>query len=65
MKPWAQSTLLATLVGTIVGVLISRYDIGAQVWPTHPFLFLLFASAFATIVSQQVWSQAYFRRRSN
>jgi ABC-type microcin C transport system permease subunit YejE len=65
MKAFVQSTLVAALVGTLVGMLIGRYDIGSQVWPAHPFLFLLFATLFATVVSQRVWSPDYFRRRSN
>lgn len=65
MKAVGLSTLVATLVATLVGTLIARYDIGSQVWPAHPFLFLLFATSFATVVSQRVWSPDYFRRRSN
>jgi magnesium-transporting ATPase (P-type) len=65
MKAWMQSCLLATLIGSLVGWLLWHYDLPAHLWPEHQFFCGLLLTALVTIVSQQVWSPEYFKRRSS
>ena len=65
MKASAQSLLVATLVGTLIGSLMWQYGLGEHVWPAHPNFCALVVTLFATVISQRVWSPDYFRRRSN
>jgi len=65
MKASAQSTLVATLVGTAVGSLMWQYNLGSHVWPAHPNLCALFVTMFFTVLSQRIWSPEHFRRRTS
>ena len=54
MRTW-KVTLIATLIGTAVGVGAWALDLTRKVWPEHPQLAGFFLTVIAAIAVQLVW----------
>jgi hypothetical protein len=54
MKSW-KITLIATVIGTVVGVGAWATGLTARVWPEHPQLAGIFLTILAGIAVQLVW----------
>jgi hypothetical protein len=48
----ARNTLIASLVGTLVGCVLERLGVAERVWPAHPIMFVLLVTMWATVASQ-------------
>jgi hypothetical protein len=54
MRTW-KITLVATLIGTVVGFWAWEFDWTRMLWPSHPQLAGVFLTIITTVVVQLIW----------